>query len=318
MYTPSDFGGITYYCSNRETPGYTQDRIFIDPVDTTDQTVRNNGNNSVLKPGPAGSWDSVHVCDPSVVRGNFTYGDVNYPYLMAYLGCATTDCTQNEIGFAVSQDKVHWTKIGTNPVVSSRDRAKFFDASKGKYTWGVGQPSLINKNGTVYLFYSEGNVTETATYVRRLNSNNLDVTQLSEPVKISKPSGFEAECVHNADFAFTNNELYMICEGDRLDKTNGITKDPICGISGTSYVYKMAWNGTFESLGNNGWTFLRRIDGSLTNHLANHNACLRRNEDGSLRDNGVYVSTGDENPNQSAAYKDNIRSYRWIWLPNLW
>src|SRR5687767_7133656 len=40
----------------------------------------------VLWAGEAGAWDSYHVCAPSVIAGEFSYGGETYAYALFYLG----------------------------------------------------------------------------------------------------------------------------------------------------------------------------------------------------------------------------------------
>jgi hypothetical protein len=51
--------------------------------------------------GGGTAWDSFHVCDPSVVRVDVTYGGTPYSYAMFYLG-NDADCScHNQIGVAL-------------------------------------------------------------------------------------------------------------------------------------------------------------------------------------------------------------------------
>lgn len=131
-----------------------------------------------------GAWDRRHVCDPSVIKGEFAYRGENYSYLMAYLGCYVAD-RDNEIGLAVSKSPAGpWVRVeyAADPekdvnhidgLVSEKDpwtrgnRAFIaFDASFEEYydsaaaqiagAWGVGQPSLVSvdKKGKVLVFYT--------------------------------------------------------------------------------------------------------------------------------------------------------------------
>ncbi|MCR4781355.1 MAG: hypothetical protein K5851_01210, partial [Lachnospiraceae bacterium] len=160
-YCPTVINGAVLYCSNLYTPGQVKDGIYL-------------GGTRVLYTTP-GSWDSVQVCDPSVIAGNFTFQGGGYRYLMAYLGCRTYNCTNNEVGFAVSNDLYNWVKVGR--VVGSEGG------------WGVGQPSLITHNGNIFLFYTRGTTSLTSTLCRQLNSTDLTNVSLSGPVTVRNMAG---------------------------------------------------------------------------------------------------------------------------------
>lgn len=93
--------------------------------------------------GSGTDFDAVHTCDPSVVRVNGTY----YLY---YTGSSGDRVHGNSIGVATSEDGVHWNRgNGGNPVVwpsmgQSRDN-----------TYGVGQPSILHRDGLFYLMYTD-------------------------------------------------------------------------------------------------------------------------------------------------------------------
>jgi hypothetical protein len=94
----------------------------------------------VVVPGPAGSWDGVHACDPSVVKGTWVdpLGDgVTYTYALYYTG-TNHPSAANSVGVAFSNDGVAWTKHPT-PVIT----AKTTDGVQ----YGAGMPSA-HRSGT--------------------------------------------------------------------------------------------------------------------------------------------------------------------------
>jgi hypothetical protein len=95
---------------------------------------------AVVLPGPAGSWDGFHTCDPSVVKGSWVnpLGDgVTYTYALYYTG--TNDpLAANSIGVAFSNDGVTWKKHPT-PVITAKSTAT--------RQYGAGMPSAY-RSGT--------------------------------------------------------------------------------------------------------------------------------------------------------------------------
>ncbi len=95
-----DGSRYTYYCTNG-TSGNITDYIAVRKgTPNGDGSYAWGAEKTVLAP-TAGTWDSRHVCDPSVIAGEFSYNGTEYSYLMAYLGC-DTDFNNNEIGLAVA------------------------------------------------------------------------------------------------------------------------------------------------------------------------------------------------------------------------
>ena len=272
QYCPTCINGVVLYCSNAETPGQVKDGIYL--------------NNRKVLGTTEGDWDSVQVCDPSVVAGDFTYKGNSYKYLMAYLGCATYDCTANEVGFAVSNDLWNWEKTGR--VVSAvRDGA-----------WGVGQPSILNYGGYIYLFYTSGTQVETTTYVEMLDCRDLDNIVRMDKQKITCSYDF----ISNADFAYSNGTMYMTCD------THPFPEGPLNFISSVQSVYSAPWDGSIYSLGTMDWQKVIEIDAEATGHEKNHNGCFYRDEYGRLAEKTLYVSTADA----VGSWSDNLYTYRFV------
>lgn len=130
-----------------DLPGHTTDTILREQYRLSDWTVI-SPERQVLAEGPAGAWDSLYTCNPSVVQGSFTdpFGDgVTYGYAMYYVGFADTQ-TGNSIGAAFSADGVTWRKYPT-PVL------RFPDPGHGYY--GYAQPNATIVNGRVELLFED-------------------------------------------------------------------------------------------------------------------------------------------------------------------
>lgn len=120
--------------------------------------------NSVTSGAPAISWEGDRVCDPTVVRGSWTYLGVSYTYAMYYTtehpGTSQPEGTSNRVGLAFSQNGTTWVKYTNNAVVQGA-------VANGYY--GIGQSVAWNLNGasSVRMMYTDVNAAGvTQHYVR--------------------------------------------------------------------------------------------------------------------------------------------------------
>ncbi|WP_028242754.1 hypothetical protein [Pseudobutyrivibrio ruminis] len=269
-YCPTCIDGAVFYCSNEATPGKVMDGICC------------NGQRVLAT--TKGDWDSVQVCDPSIISGDFSFNGSAYTYLMAYLGCATYDCTANEIGFAVSNDLVNWVKTG-RVIWATRDGF-----------WGVGQPSLLNYNGNIFLFYTSGSASQTTTYVEQ-----LDCSDLNNVVHLGKKQiTCRYDFISNADFAYLDGMIYMTCD------THPFPDGPLNFISAVQSVYSAVWDGSLESMDRLNWQMIARVGAETTGHERNHNGCFARDGSGRLLYRILFVSTADP----IGSWSDNLYTYR--------
>lgn len=287
-----------YYCTNTEKYNVTDHIGYRKGTVTVFGKFRYGKESIVLSPGEPGSWDSRHVCDPSVVKGRFSYCGKTYSYLMAYLGCSSDDCTDNRIGLAVSEHpEGPFVKAGSSPFID-------FTGEPGKSEWGVGQPSLVSKDreGCVLLFYTKGTAVRTCTIAEEWN-----LSDLSSPENISGGilseqgilrSDGNPDCVNNADFALneTENTYYAVSEGHPYpdDSPNFIS----------DFVRISSFRDS-DGPDNAKHTEITVIGKSQTGYSRNHNACIVRNEYGMICADSltVYCSKSDTG-------SDSLWSYR--------
>ena len=158
----------------------------------------------MLAPTP-NTFDALHCCDPSVIKGNFTYNGSSYKYLMAYPG--NTYHINNKVGLALSNDPMSgWISTGEPFIVYDGDESH----------WGVGQPSLVSvdKQGTVLLFYAYGGY-ETCTYVEKWDFSNLNSPILLSSSKVTSASiighNGAPDTLNNIDVAYdpTTKRYYI-------------------------------------------------------------------------------------------------------------
>lgn len=297
-YCPSSFiddeEGI-FYCSN-ETPYIVQDSIYY--TDSEHAPVK------VLSPTKE-SWDSVHVCDPTVIAGDWSYNGETYKYLMAYLGCSTTDNQNNQIGLAVSNAKDHgWIKVSNQPFISYTYDNRHTDA----FQWGVGQPSLLNiGNGFAAVFYTEGtwNLTSTKCAVYDLsNLNNpvyIDCTTVNN-AGLTQIDDNSPDFMSNADFALSGTTMYVVCD------THPFGLGLLDCIPTVSKIYKTDIDiaNLLGSLKTCMWDEVCRID----NASKNHNCCLSRTPEGLLAEtSALYTSANEKSSYAASLWSYSIQKY---------
>ena len=208
-----------WYCSNKDSGKVTDYVAYRKGTLTEDGKWTFSEKELVLAP-TAGTWDEVHVCDPTVVKGNFKYNNEEYSYLMAYLGCRTTNVTANEVGVAVAKNpNGPYIKIEElNPIANYYDAIEQHgNTDAWKKAWGYGQPSLvsIDRAGKVMLFYTAGTPNGTGTVCEE-----WDLSDLNNPVKLSQTelsnqgvtsAAGSTDCINNADFAYDPATKRIIC-----------------------------------------------------------------------------------------------------------
>ena len=282
-----------YYCTN------TQSRVVVDHVACRKGTPQDDGTYQwgdetiVLAPSKSG-WDSMHVCDPSVIAGKFTYKGRKYGYLMAYLGCTSTNNQENKLGLAVAEKpEGPFLRVGEAPFVDFKK-----DPSVSKFQWGVGQPSLVNmgKAGKVWLFYTRGDKTGTHTVVEQWNLTSLDKpkrmsqTQLAE-TGLTNLEGRQ-DFLNNADFVYDAKKKVFYAVSD----CHPNPKDAPEIISAKFRVTYFGFSKKAPAV----WHKLVEIGAGETTFPRNHNAGIVRDEYGNLPSDGwisIYYTvarTGSE------------------------
>lgn len=156
-----------YNCSNKDS-GITEDYIMYRKA-TKSGSIWNWGSPQVaLAPGTTGAWDSRHVCDPEVRKGEFNYNGTTYSWVMFYLGVKLSTDTQNQVGIAFANSpEGPWIRYGGNPIVTDSRTD----------SWGVGQPAAtsVDGKGRLLLFVtrSAGNGLPNNIERRDINLNNM-------------------------------------------------------------------------------------------------------------------------------------------------
>ncbi|MCC7490931.1 MAG: hypothetical protein IT204_01210 [Fimbriimonadaceae bacterium] len=195
-----------WWCQNTD-PGRVRDHLYYRSFDFAAGGW--SPRQLALGPGAAGQWDSLHVCDPSVVRGSFQWQGQPLPWLLAYLGCDQPTNLNNRIGLAAaSAPGGPYQRVGPQPLLSGLAER-----------WGVGQPSLVNLDGQAQLavFYTQQEANQsTATWLRLADCRDLAKITLGPPLAVPTAGLTErdgaAVVLHDADFALdpASNTLWMV------------------------------------------------------------------------------------------------------------
>lgn len=263
-YAPSAVteGGRTYYFScHNDVGGVIADSVWF--AQAVKGKVRRQ--QSVLDPSPGG-WDDHHVCDPSVVAGNFGYAGARYSYAMFYLG-TDQDSTGNQIGVAFATDLAGPWVRSPSPIVSIPPGA----AS----TWGVGQPSATTvdaASGSVLLFYTDGTA-GTLPYRRNLDLGDAAHWVVGEPEPVTT-AGLGGGPLHNFDVAYDprRDRFYVAREaGPR-------PTDSPTYISARIEVDSIA----ASDVGTGTWRVEGEITQAMTGLARNHNPGIVRTVQGTL------------------------------------
>ena len=141
-----------YTCHNSQA-GQIVDNIWLTEINTSNGQIAYD--QAVLQP-TAGAWDSVHTCDPSVIKSNVSYNGRSYAYVMFYLGTDQSDNNHNQIGLALANaPEGPWTKF-PSPVVTYNASLPNCYTNQKFSCWGVGQPTVtsVDGNGRILLFWS--------------------------------------------------------------------------------------------------------------------------------------------------------------------
>ncbi|HZH16965.1 MAG TPA: PA14 domain-containing protein [Archangium sp.] len=267
----NDGSGTTriYSCYN-PSDGVIKDSILL--VEKVGGSVTRTA--TVLSPSASG-WNSLHICDPTVVQGAFTYNGVTYSHAMFYTG-NDSGSVHNQIGvaFANSLGASSWVKY-PQPLIP-------FPAGEATSHWGVGQPSVtaVDGKGRVLLFYTQGDSQGTRVYRRELSLGNMAAPIIGAPVLVTTAGLTELDgggaFLNNVDFAYdaSRDRFYAIREFHPYPASypDFISEQlELISIPGADI-----WNG------GGAWRHEATVNGGLTGRTRNHNAGLERTPWGGL------------------------------------
>ncbi len=240
----------------------------------------------VLAPGAPGSWDDRHVCDPSVIKGEFRFNGTTYQYAMFYLG-NRSDRYYNEIGIAFAQtmDADTWIKYPSQLVKKTWTGDDDWPIGDGK-AWGVGQPSAfsVDGKGKIILTYTIGDADGTRVVVREADLSDMDNIQLSAPKTVSTAGLTRLDystqniVLLNADFAFDSSRATVYMTSHVLPNPDSYPDF----ISAAVDLNKMPYNDFINGTG--AWKLVQRIGPSVSGFPRNHNSGIGRDASGAIPD----------------------------------
>lgn len=161
--------------------------------------------------GNFSAWENSWVCDPTVVRGAWTYKGANYGYAMYYTaGPGSNDRVQqkqyrtggNRLLLAYSNDGKTWVKYG--PVVESA----YPDGAN--YAAGQGQAFNTNNGAAVTLFYTDVDVSGTPKYYIRESTDGETFGDKREISYAGLPATQRSYQNPAAAFAPSSNGYYFL------------------------------------------------------------------------------------------------------------
>ncbi len=259
----SDTERYLYYCKN-QIEGQIKDSIYMRSGTRNGEAWEWSADSVALIPGESG-WDSIHVCDPDVKKGNFIYDDHTYVYVMFYLGSDKSNNNHNQIGVAFSDNlNGPWIKWQGNPLIT------YGFASD----WGRGQPSAISvdEKGKLLLFYSCGDRDGTRMVYRNVDLSNMNDPIIGDEVIVPTDGLTEADgsqvILHNGALAYdkATDRFYMVRPRHPFEKAapSYISTELEVAYTPASTI----WNGSGT------WMVEGHITSEQTDKERNHNSCL--------------------------------------------
>ncbi|WMT39457.1 hypothetical protein RE628_18765 [Paenibacillus sp. D2_2] len=283
-------------CHN-DKDGVIKDHIYYTRI--VNDTVAES--RSVLQAGPQGSWDSFHVCDPSVIAGEFHSDGEIYHYAMFYLGNDLDASLHNQIGVAFAKElSGEWVKHPKPLLTYPNDGY-----------WGIGQPSAtsIDGKGRLLLFFTQGDSVSTGGYRVEMDLLKMEQPVIGDKLPLTNDGLInnlgESDFLNNFDIAYNsaNDRFIAVRELHPYpsDQPNWISSSQqIISIEGSSI-----WGGGGQ------WKIEGTVSPALTSFDRNHNAGLLRTAHGTLPDGEVidlYFTGSDNSANSpgSPLYTYNI------------
>lgn len=319
-----------YYCSNRYSTGETkqfewsgvspnQQGSYTDFVNEvgdntiTDYIAYRKGvkvggewywseKQYVLSPTPGSLTEWEQVCDPNVVKGEFSYNGEQYSYLMAYLACATRDNTYNHVCLAVANSPAGpWKKCeDINPLIRYSSEGVPDIIKENTYLWGYGQASMINldKKGDVLMFYSSicpvqnqssgawGHATDTT--VTRFDLSDLNDVKIKSSVRgisadgLTNADGTSLSSLTNGDYAFdpSTNRIYLIGDGGFVAYVENRSLQAAPNVGDVFFDYAGRWKEE-----NIAWTTVAHLQANYPRTYSRlHNNCIIRDAYGYIPD----------------------------------
>lgn len=256
---------------------------------------------TALAPGTAGQWDDRHVCDPSVIKGDFGFNGERYSYAMVYLG-NRSDRYFNEIGVAFSQtmDAENWVKY-PQPLVTKTWMGEKDLAMGAAKAWGVGQPSVISLDGRgeMLLTYTIGDPDGTRVVTREADLFDMGNIKMTAPQRIST-AGLSKLDNTSGNIVLLNADFAADADKKNVFMTAHVNPNPVsypAFISGAVDISSMPYDDFINNRGT--WTLRQRIGRRESGFARNHNSGIGRDAFGVVTDprkGELYFTVSKEAP----------------------
>ena len=250
----------------------------------------------------SGSWNQLHVCDPSVIKGSFANpaDGQRYTYAMYYSGVDNAPGNNNQTGLAFSNDKINWANY-PKPVISPLNPA----VAQGNY--GNGQPATINVDGrssllvfTTDLSGPQGIAGFGDLYVR----HTADGVNFNPPIRIPNEATDGTTVNPNSDLAYDSakGDVYVITGLPGRNCQKVTCKDPARNPDRETYqlgLYKMPLKALLSGTPAK-WFPVGYLNSDVTGFYLNHSPGFQRDPYGNLTpflpNITVFFSGGDPYP----------------------
>jgi predicted GH43/DUF377 family glycosyl hydrolase len=155
--------------------------------------------NPVLEGGAPGSWDAVTTFQPSVLKDDTTYH-------MWYCG-HDGSLDHRQIGYATGSDSIHWSKYGSNPLLTPGPPRSWDDLF-------VESPEVLFIDGIYHMWYSGAD----DMYWQIGHATSLDgITwvkdTLNPVVRVGKPGSWDEQNVIQPSVVFDGTIYHMWYSG---------------------------------------------------------------------------------------------------------
>lgn len=237
---------------------------------------------SVVQPGELGTWDDHHICDPSVISGEFGMKGKAYKYAMFYL-TNQYGVYYNEVGVAFSNnlEADSWDKYPYQLIKKTWHQDGDELLANGGKSWGVGQPSAVSldQKSKVLLTYTVGDKSGTRIEWVELDLSNID-NYSPKPSKKIIENGLVNITYSGTDYT-CNSDFAINLQKDVIVMVRPVQPHPTtypAFLNESIEVNYMPFS-EFKS-GAGKWETIMRISPFMTGFSRNHNAALERDEFG--------------------------------------
>ncbi len=260
---------------------------------------------SVVQPGELGTWDDHHICDPSVIAGEFSMNNKTYKYAMFYL-TNSYGVYYNEVGVAFSNnlEADSWDKYPYQLVKKTWEHTGDEMLASGGKSWGVGQPSAVSldQKSKVLLTYTIGDKSGTRIEWVELDLKNID-NYSPKPSTRMVENGLFNMSYSGRDYT-CNSDFAIDLQKDIIMMVRPVQPHPTTYPTFLNESLEVNYMPLSEFRSGAGkWEAMIRISPFMTGFARNHNAALERDQFGVIEkweQPKVYYTVSKAAPDVSA------------------